>query len=1566
MVAVGEWWWVPDEEQCFVPARVTSVAGADARLDADGAPVSCPTAKLTTKIDSPDLLDAQLDDLVQMDQVNHPAIIDTLRRRYRSDKIYTGIADILVAMNPFKWLPVYTPAHVTEYAKGDQEAPPHPFKTTMNAYNGLRESRCAQAILISGESGAGKTETTKQCLKMLSECAGGGRKGEAGVEERLLSTNPVLETLGNAKTVLPRLLPRALGGPGRRIHFAYLAKSGLKANLNPADAEDCRDALAKHAYGALFRATVQRVNAALASASTKKGGVDYSIGALDIFGFEIFVRNSFEQLCINFCNEKLQQHFTKHTFDQEVAVYKAEGVPFAEIHYISNADVIELVEHRARGMFRMLDDEVRAPGGSDKQYVSKLHRALKDHARLGFDKRNPDVFLLKHYAGVVKYEVEGFLVKNKDRLYDDVADCMCASSNALVANLFAPDGPVGHKKGSKVTCSGRFVSQLGDLMRLLNDAEPHYIRCIKPNKAKKPDLFEGTMCYDQLNFAGVFEAQQPLLKMRKKVEFYVALIIGTGARARLARNLRRVLAFAAERYAEAKRKKDPELVDAALAQIGTPRFESRDLRRLRTLKEKLAREKELDAKFEELARRSIDQVDDHFEALVEEGRRLELDSAVFKKVDQIAMGAPEEAEGRALLKALDEEKVRLRELAAAHDAARIPPRASLDWFASSPAELARGQGPEQHRLEASGVAAKLGAALAARARPRRPRSPRTATPSRATTRGPRAGARAAALAAASGDVSCRTQADVVAAIVATVAADADATLRLCAARGPRGRAPRRAGREPARRGDPAARHRGGGGGPRGLPGGRRRARGALRGRPPVWKSTSDLDRCEAALARLLEERRLLGNVLNALHHETMSLDDADALRACGGASVRASALEHATAAAATFGLTDGGDARALHAAEAFLDLRRSAKRCAGGRWDRDAGDAFLDADGAVRALLGHFKSAKYAQPAVDAKLGCYAEVAHLDDELRREVQLAEDVVAGCSVRLEILDALESVARHCRLGLRASSASRTVDEDCFQRFTAEGAARVATAKSTLDTVDDCHRRLKAAIEACTQAALSAALEAASALNHDGMLTAQSRALLRRLARLVAAAVDARKSLDRDGLMRSVAAEAAAIGFENDDVRIVKSYLDLPEPSFLKVCMATALGDDEDELAAAASLRLHAHLFDVDLPAHFANGADGRPATPLFELGTSPALKTAAEFVELRFSDPAPDFALRKAMATMLVWVDPALHPLRSSLTRLVAGDKDGKELARRTFGKIAGFMGDSVKPHSNPDVLSDELVCDCRERPKLVDEAYAQTLKQLKRNPSPASRSRGWELLEALLNAKLAPSSALVLHVEKALRYDAPEERRGALAAALVRTWFESRVSRRALAKCLSGWLEKDVPPAHLRSLAASTRRRLRDAEPGAPPPRAPGTVEDRLREKRRAKRRFFQLKDQALAYYDAPPSATSKPLGVHRLAHVGRVWALWADDSPSRLSFPFVVDKVGHARGALVLSAPSAEERASWMASLEAARDAPSEPEPPAGSSWLRALDHKTGKAYYWNRSSLATTWDPPPAALQQ
>ena len=181
---------------------MTGVSGSEASLvGGDGSTYACEVAKLTTQIDSPELIDSQMDDLVQMDQVNHPAIIDTLRRRYRSDKIYTGIADILVAMNPFKWLPVYTAQHVAEYAKGDPESAPHPFKTTMAAYNGLRESRCAQAILISGESGAGKTETTKQCLKMLSDCAGGGTKGEAGVEERLLSTNPVLETLGNAKTV---------------------------------------------------------------------------------------------------------------------------------------------------------------------------------------------------------------------------------------------------------------------------------------------------------------------------------------------------------------------------------------------------------------------------------------------------------------------------------------------------------------------------------------------------------------------------------------------------------------------------------------------------------------------------------------------------------------------------------------------------------------------------------------------------------------------------------------------------------------------------------------------------------------------------------------------------------------------------------------------------------------------------------------------------------------------------------------------------------------------------------------------------------------------------------------------------------------------------------------------------------------------------------------------------------------------------------------------------------------------------------------------------------------------
>ena len=119
---------------------MTGVSGSEASLvGGDGSTYACEVAKLTTQIDSPELIDSQMDDLVQMDQVNHPAIIDTLRRRYRSDKIYTGIADTLVAMNPFKWLPVYTAQHVAEYAKGDPESAPHPFKTTMAAYNAGQE-----------------------------------------------------------------------------------------------------------------------------------------------------------------------------------------------------------------------------------------------------------------------------------------------------------------------------------------------------------------------------------------------------------------------------------------------------------------------------------------------------------------------------------------------------------------------------------------------------------------------------------------------------------------------------------------------------------------------------------------------------------------------------------------------------------------------------------------------------------------------------------------------------------------------------------------------------------------------------------------------------------------------------------------------------------------------------------------------------------------------------------------------------------------------------------------------------------------------------------------------------------------------------------------------------------------------------------------------------------------------------------------------------------------------------------------------------------------------------------
>lgn len=587
-------------------------------------------------------------DLVLLEDLCEGMVLHNLRERYLKDQIYCGVGSILIAINPFKRLPLYTPDIIEKYNKrGNKVLAPHPFDIADQAYKTLLEVEKNQSILVSGESGAGKTETTKQCLMFLAEVAG----SNANIEQRVLSVNPILEAFGNAKTlrndnssrfgrfseiildgnkriagaqIQSYLLEKSRVGYqqngernyhifyqlcksdwaehyqlGAPENYGYLANSGCtvvkgiddyrefqdvvesmdqlgftqdekhsifsiisgiiqlgnvtfsEASVKGADAStiddmgsayavasqfgvdstqlhqalthrtleiigqdpipvplrveqavENRDALAKYVYEKLFNWLVGRINQSLAPSCQKSN----FIGILDIFGFEIFKQNSFEQLCINFCNEKLQQLFNEDTFKNEEQVYKDEGVDFPHIQFIDNQPVVDLIEMRG-GIFTILDDVVKGPGkpeqkdakfgtlldskfGSNSCFVpSNMHRGVHCSA-----------FSVNHYAGSVCYNINKFVDKNKDSLFSDLYNMMSGSSNTFIKEQFSS------AQGSRRTLATEFKNQLKSLMNELRSTQSHYIRCIKANSLKKPRIFEGGSCLEQLRCAGVFEA----------------------------------------------------------------------------------------------------------------------------------------------------------------------------------------------------------------------------------------------------------------------------------------------------------------------------------------------------------------------------------------------------------------------------------------------------------------------------------------------------------------------------------------------------------------------------------------------------------------------------------------------------------------------------------------------------------------------------------------------------------------------------------------------------------------------------------------------------------------------------------------------------------------------------------------------------------------------------------------------------------------------------------------------------------------------------------------------------
>eukprot|EP00808_Paulinella_micropora_P005871 g56997.t1 len=658
----GEWYWLEHAVDGFIPARKIADLGGKTKFETEDGQSHTYKAADAKKLERMywTSLGKDVDDLVMLDEMNRPLIVYMLKRRFENEKIYTRIGTILVSMNPYKMLPLYTPQVIDDYIKrGKRILPPHVFEIADNAYQQLREHEIGQSIVISGESGAGKTECTKQCLQYLAEIAGSA----SNVEQRILLSNPILESFGNAKTVRNNNSSRfgkymeifldhrsifldhrnaicgasitnyllekvrvVFQGPNERNYhifyqlvravdskmrsklnledtvekYNYLNQSGsttvdglndseefreveeafgalafteqekedlfhvvagvlalgnvsfvsagdrksslsadgkkftkkvaglwhctpqelehqlltttlvmkgqapITMGLAPEEANASRDAIAKFVYEKNFDWLVQRINKSIGLGGASKGR---SIGILDIFGFEIFEQNQFEQLCINFANEKLQQFFNQHTFKKEEAVYRSEKIKFDHVEYIDNQPVLDLIEKKPNGILYMVDEELKMPKGTDMTLNNKMitrHAQTKEFSRV---LKHADMFMVHHYAGDVSYDVKGFLEKNKDRLTDDTYDLLSKSKWKFLAVMF-PDREDMNSAQKKATLGYKFMGQLKDLMDTLNSTEPHYIRCIKPNPNKAPIQCHGKMTLEQLTYSGVFEAVQ--------------------------------------------------------------------------------------------------------------------------------------------------------------------------------------------------------------------------------------------------------------------------------------------------------------------------------------------------------------------------------------------------------------------------------------------------------------------------------------------------------------------------------------------------------------------------------------------------------------------------------------------------------------------------------------------------------------------------------------------------------------------------------------------------------------------------------------------------------------------------------------------------------------------------------------------------------------------------------------------------------------------------------------------------------------------------------------------------
>ncbi|KAG2463469.1 MYO9B protein, partial [Polypterus senegalus] len=473
----------------------------------------------------------EVDDLCNLPNLTEESILANLRLRFQHHSIYTYAGSILIAINPFKFLPIYNPKYVKKYDNHQLgKLDPHIFAIADVAYHTMLKKQVNQCIVISGESGSGKTQSTNfliHCLTALSQ------KGYAsGVERTILGAGPVLEAFGNAKTAhnnnssrfgkfiqvnylesgivrgavvekylleKSRLVSREKNE--RNYHVFYYLLLGAseeehmefkllrpedyfylrQENFQIEDGEDhrhefqrlkqamemvkqellvealtkrktvtvneklilhyslneavtARDSMAKSLYSALFDWIVLRINHALLNKRDMEESIScLSIGVLDIFGFEDFKTNSFEQFCINYANEQLQYYFNQHIFKLEQEEYQSEGITWHNIDYTDNVGCIQLISKKPTGLFYLLDEESNFPHATNETLLAKFKQQHEDNRFFVATPVLEPAFIIRHFAG------KDFREKNTDYMRPDIVALLRSSDRAYIRELVGMD-----------------------------------------------------------------------------------------------------------------------------------------------------------------------------------------------------------------------------------------------------------------------------------------------------------------------------------------------------------------------------------------------------------------------------------------------------------------------------------------------------------------------------------------------------------------------------------------------------------------------------------------------------------------------------------------------------------------------------------------------------------------------------------------------------------------------------------------------------------------------------------------------------------------------------------------------------------------------------------------------------------------------------------------------------------------------------------------------------------------------------------------------------------------------